>query len=468
MTLSIFDAAREEPERVAVVTDAESVTFAELARRTAQRLGELSAFGTLDARGERPVAVVATPTLETLETLLALFSVGTPALLLHARGTENERAELVERAGAVLEPPDWSEPVPIVPVPDRFDPERIAVIAPTSGTTGAPRLARLSHRALLAAARASSAHLGVEPGERWLLALPLAHVAGLSIVTRMLAARRTVVLFDPDGPLLSQLDPLVSTLSRHDVTLVSLVPTVLDRLLAPPVSFRPGPKLRAVLLGGAPIPRELLARAHARSVPVLTTYGMTETCAQVATRPYAERFEPPPEGDLASSGVPLAGVFVHTVGGSVRVRGATLFSGYAGEPGSAPEGGWFETHDRGYFLPDGSLVVTGRTDDVIITGGENVDPAEVEAALVALAGVEAACVVGLDDLAFGKSVAAMLVTTGDAPHSVEAVRRALEPKLSSHKLPRRVAVVDALPVLASGKLDRTRAQALARSVFQAK
>ena len=467
MTLSVFEAARDEPDRVAVVIGQTAITYRELARRVDDRLGELSASGTLDPSGKRPVALVMSPTLETVETLFALFAAGTPALLLSTRGTKRERADLVERAHAVLHPPEASRALSNVRRDERLDQERIAVVVPTSGTTGAPKLARLSHRALVRAARASAEHLGDEPDDRWLAALPLAHVAGLSILTRALVTRRTVVLFDPEGPLFSRLDPLVATLRDHDVTLVSLVPAVLDRLLAEPVSFRPGPKVRAVLLGGAPASRELLVRAHAARVPVLTTYGMTETCAQVATRRYTERFAAPSESDLAAAGVPLAGVFVHAVGGVIEVRGPTLFSGYVDEPSSNPGSGWFRTSDRGHFDENGALVVTGRTDDVVITGGENVDPIEVEAALLALPGVEAACVVGLPDPTFGQVVVALLVTSNAAPKSVEGVRSALAPKLSSYKLPRRVGVVGALPLLASGKTDRAGARALAETTFRA-
>jgi O-succinylbenzoic acid--CoA ligase len=465
VTLSVFDAASDEPERVAIIAGDRAVTYRELADRVDRRLGELATAGALDESGERPVALVMTPTLETVETLFALFAAGTPALLLHTRGTQNERAGLVERTGAVLDPPESNEPILTVPLDERLDFERTAVIVPTSGTSGTPKLARLSHRALLAAARGSAAHLGVEPDDRWLVALPLAHVSGLSILTRSLFVRRTVVLFDPEGPLFQRLEPLARALHDHDVTLVSLVPTVLDRLLAEPVSFRPGPKLRAVLLGGAPAPRSLLVRAHAQGVPVLTTYGLTETCAQVATRPYADRFAPPSEHDLGASGVPLPGVLVHTVGGVIEVRGPTLFSGYVGEADSNPRSGWFRTRDRGHFDEAGALVVTGRTSDLIITGGENVDPAEVEAALVSLPGIDAACILGVPDPTFGELVGALLVTSGDAPTTPEALKSALAERLASYKLPRRVAVVEALPTLTSGKLDRAGARHLAATTL---
>ncbi|HEY3495707.1 MAG TPA: class I adenylate-forming enzyme family protein [Polyangiaceae bacterium] len=446
MTLSIFDAANAAPDQLALASGTTRLTFRELAARVDRRRAELEDAGLLDPGGRTPVAVLATPTLASVETLFALLAAGTPALLLHSRASDGERAELVRRAGARLETQRYGRELPA----PGFDPERIAAIVPTSGTTGSPRLAQLSHRALLAAAAASAAHLGVQ-SDRWLVTLPLAHVGGLLIVVRSLVARTAVVLFDPGGPLLSNLAALAATVRDAEVTLLSLVPTVLDRLLAH--DFRPPPSLRAVLVGGAACPRSLLERACARRVPVLTTYGLTETAAQVATRRYEARWDPPPSSELVPAGVPLPNVEVRTVDGVVEVRGPSLFSGYAGEPGSDPAGGWFRTQDRGILTPSGELAINGRVSDVIITGGENVDPSEVEAALASLPGVSAACVLGLPDPTFGEIVAALLVTTGGS-HELAALSAALRPRLASFKLPRKVLVVPELPLLPSGKLDR--------------
>jgi O-succinylbenzoic acid--CoA ligase len=457
VTLSVFDAAREAPERLAVIAGTSRLTFGELAKRVERRLAELSAAGALDESGSKPLAFVATPTLACLETLLAAFAAGTPALLLHARSSEPEREQLIVRAGAHTEAAR-RETTSGAPPSAGFEPERIAVLVPTSGTTGSPRLARLSHRALLAAADASSAHLGVED-DRWLLALPLAHVGGLMIAVRSLVARTAVVLFDPGGPLLARLDVLAAAIRESEVTLLSLVPTVLDRLLEPPSDWHPPASLRAVLVGGAACPTALLERAHARRIPVLTTYGLTETCAQVATRAYSARFEPPARGTaLAPAGVPLSNAGVRVTNGSVEVRGPALFSGYAGEPESDPRGGWFTTRDRGSITPEGELLILGRTSDLIITGGENVDPTEIEAVLASIPGVLASCVLGTPDATFGEIVTALLVVEPDGPRSLEALAPLLRPRLASFKLPRKLVVVPELPTLPSGKLDRRTAR----------
>lgn len=451
MTLSVFDAAREEPDRIALVTGDVRLTFRDLAARTAARQAELRDTGVIAAPGApaHPAAVLATPTLATVETLLALFASATPALLLHPRSSEAERDALVARVRST--PP----PAAVTAI----DPERIAVLLPTSGTTGTPRLARLSHRALVAAARASAAHLGVED-DRWLLPLPLAHVGGLSIVVRCLLARRTSVLFDPLGPLLARLPQLVAELTRHDITLLSLVPTVLERLLDPELGFRSPPSLRAVLIGGAACSRSLLERAHAAGLPALPSYGLTETCAQAATRPYKDRFAPPsPVSELVSSGVSLPGIELRLRDGLVEVKGPQLFSGYHGEDVPFSSEGWFATRDRGIFTPEGEIMITGRSDDVIVTGGEKVDPVEVEAALAAVPGVRAACVFGAPDEIFGEVVTALLVVDiASSAHTLAALKETLRARLATYKLPRRVAFVHELPLLPSGKIDRQTAK----------
>ena len=469
MTLSIFDAAREEPTRVAVIDGDRELTYAELARRVARRVRELARAGVLDARGERPVAVVARPRLHTVETLLALFAAGTPALLLHARSSEAEQAVLRERAGAVTAPnaAENADPAPSADASETaiatreptFDAERIAALIATSGSTGEPRIARLSHRALGAAAAALSEHLGVED-DRWLLALPLAHVGGLSILVRAVRERRTVVLFAPERSLLTELESLARVIERRRVTLVSLVPTLLARLLEAPLEWCPPPSLRLVLLGGAPIPRALVTRARKRGIPLVPTYGMTETCAAVTLGRYADRLDTnPPAGELLASGVVLPGVELRVTGGAIEVRGPTLFSGYLGETKGHPPAAWLTTSDRGAFDARGELTVTGRTTDVIITGGENVDPAEVEAALLAVPGVRMACVFGTEDATFGELVTALVVVSDHQPRATPDLASALAHALAPYKRPRHIELVETLPLTPAGKVDRRAAKA---------
>jgi O-succinylbenzoic acid--CoA ligase len=265
--------------------------------------------------------------------------------------------------------------------------------------------------------------------------MPLAHVGGLSILTRCLAARACVVL-EPrfDAAALPEL------LLRHRVTLLSLVPTMLTRLLDEHPHWTPPSHLRALLLGGAGSPARLLERAAERGVPVLTTYGLTEACSQVVT-----------------GGRALLGAELRVAGdeGRLQIRGPMLMSGYLGEPPLAP-GAWFDTGDLGELDANGVLRVHARRTDLVVSGGENVYPAEVEDALATCPGVRAACVFGVADETWGQLVAALVVADG-ATLDRGALRVAIAERLAPHKRPRLLAFVDALPQTGAGKLDRAAA-----------
>jgi O-succinylbenzoic acid--CoA ligase len=312
-------------------------------------------------------------------------------------------------------------------------PDGVAAVLFTSGSTGQRKGVLLDRAALDASAAASAAVLGWQDDDRWLACLSLATVGGLSIVTRSLRAGRRAVLADGGD----HFDPaaLIRQIERDRITLVSLVPTMLARLLDQ--SWRPPAHLRAVLLGGAPAGAGLLARA--KHIPLRTTYGMTETASHVAI-----------------DGRALPGIELAIRGGRIAVRGPVLFRGYLAPHDRVPArdaDGWFVTADRGALDAGGALAVLGRGDGAILTGGANVDPAAVEAALTSIPGIGAACVFGTPDPEWGERVAAAVVVTdgGDLPADLAA---ALRLRLGPHELPRRIAVVADLPVGASGKIDR--------------
>ncbi len=336
-----------------------------------------------------------------------------PVGLIHDRLPPGDQAELAARLAAS-------------PVPDDT-----AAVVFTSGSTGRPKGVVLSRAALDAAVAASAAHLGARDDDRWLLLLPPAHIAGLGVIARSLA------LGAPPA------------LAAHDasVTLVSMVPTQLARLLDD-ATWQPPRAWRAVLLGGAAAASELVARAGARGVPVLTTYGMSETCGQIATCPPGVA---PPDGAV---GVPLPGVMVdagtRVAPGLITVRTPAAFTCYLDEP--RPDPAAVVTSDLG-FVEDGWLYVLGRADDVIITGGEKVHPLAVERALADVRGVAAACVVGVPDTTWGQLVAAAIVPAPGADVGALEVTIAALP-LAPHARPRRLVFVDELPLLPSGKLDR--------------
>jgi O-succinylbenzoic acid--CoA ligase len=390
-----------------------------------------------------PVAIVATLRLETLIAIYALAEIGRPMVLLHPRLTVAERGALVGDAGAeVLLDESWTPPSgpSSEPVPRDISNEAALAILFTSGSSGRPKGVELSRRAFLASAAASAENLGWQPSDRWLLCMPVGHVGGLSVIVRCLIARVAVVL----SPWTSALAPLLRDIAELDVTLLSLVPTMLARIFQEEPAYRFPEAVRAVLVGGDAANGALLDEASARGVPVLTTYGMTEACSQVATLAPGER--------VSGVGKPFSSTGVRIVDGEIQVRGPTLFTRYlpADVPSPLLEGGWYPTGDLGVLDAAGYLHVTGRRSDLIITGGENVDPREVEIVLAKCDGIRGACVFGIPDARWGQIVAAAVI--GDI--GPEQLSLHVKKHLALHKRPRRVAFVESLRLNATGKLDR--------------
>lgn len=456
-------AAAHQPEHAAtnaLVTATGAFTYADLWRLTATVVQELGA-----QPPGRSVAVVAPLRLETLLAIYALVELRVPLVPIHPRLVPREREALVDLAGAsrLLDErwvPSVQPPAGDLPPGRSDDEEDPLAILFTSGSSGAPKGVELSHRAFAAAAKASAENLGWHTNDRWLLCMPLGHVGGLSIVLRCLAARATIVM----SPWTGSIEALLKDIEHLDVTILSLVPTMLARILADAPTYRFPPRVRAVLLGGDAASPSLLAAAAARGVPVLTTYGMTEACSQIATSAPGE-----PASAAMGVGRPLPGVEVRIVDGEIHARGPVLFTRYVPPaPARTSADGWFGTGDLGRFDEQGRLHVTGRRSDLIITGGENVDPREVEAALETCAGVAAAAVFGVPDERWGQVVgAAVVLTPGANAHRVGAVVSELKTKLAPHKWPRRIAVVDALVFNATGKLDRKSTAAVATPALAA-
>ena len=305
-----------------------------------------------------------------------------------------------------------------------------ATIVLTSGSSGAPRAAAHTLDNHLAAARAANRNMPLAPGDRWLLSLPLFHVAGLAALFRCAVAGAALVVPEAGATLEDSITDLRPT---H----ISLVPTQLRRLLESSQATHALRSVKCVLLGGAPADDELITRAFHAGVPLVRSYGMTETAAQIcATSPGA------PLDELLSSGRPLAKESVR-IGedGVIEVTGKTLFSGYfmGGAVCRRPvtEDGWFRTGDVGFFDEAGRLHVTGRIDAMFICGGENIQPEEIEAALCAQPNVRRAVVVPLADKEYGAVPAAFLEMTDACAPDADALRAALAQRLPRFKIPRR-------------------------------
>lgn len=346
-------------------------------------------------------------------------------------------------------------PAPAAP-PVRAGLPGTGVILPTSGTEGLPRYVAHEWRSLCANAIASNERLGFGADDRWLATLAWAHVGGLAVPLRAAAAGATVALAGPRFDAAS----VARALGELAVTHLSLVPAMLHGLLA--AGARPPGSLRAVLLGGAATPPELAERALSAGWPIALTYGLTEAGSQVTTATPAEVRA----GDR-SAGVPLTGVEVRIpppgvagkrpdgapAPGHIEVRGDTLFRGYIGEP-ARPPGAWFPTGDLGLLDEQGRLEVTGRLRDRIVSGGANVDPAQVEAVLAAHPEVDEAAIIGVPDGRWGQVVVAVVVgENADLPTLLDPWCRE---RLSGPRVPRRWEVLDRLPRTATGKVDRAK------------
>jgi O-succinylbenzoic acid--CoA ligase len=449
-------AAAARPGGVALQTPDGTLTYAELLAGASAGAAELAARG---AGPGRRVAIALAPGLAFARALHACLLLGAVAVPIDLRLTAAERERLTAGAAVLVEEP-------LVLSEDRgtdryatarHDLESAAVVIHTSGTTSAPKPIELTYGNFLWSALGSAVALGLDPRERWLCALPLSHVGGLSILLRSTIYATTAVLherFDAGA--------VLEALMEQEITLVSLVATTLARLLDEmPARPQSPPALRCALTGGGPVAPARVARAGAAGVPVSLTYGLTESCSQVTTMPVVALDELPTQP--LSAGPPLFCTRVRIVDPSTDTEQA-LSAGQEGEilvagptvaAGALAADGWLHTGDLGVLDSQGRLGITGRKADTIVSGGENVAPAEVEAVLEAHPDVLEAAVVPRADEHWGEAVTAIVVARPGAIPDGEALRAHCARELTGHKVPKQVSFVEEpLPRTRSGKLLR--------------
>ena len=442
----IHAAADRRPDRVAIEGLERNLTYAELREAAVAGAGAL--------HGAVRVAVALPPGEDFVVALHACLVAGAAAIPIDLRLSEAERAKRQGGAEIVIDAP-LDSPIdgsgasssgragqPASPEGDGArsrapdgdgarsrapDGDAAVALMYTSGTTADPKPVVLSHGNFLASALGSAVALGLDPAERWLCPMPLTHVGGLSIPIRSAIYGTTAILhdrFDTVAVLGDLMDP------ARRITLVSLVPTMLARLLD--AGLQRPPTLRWALLGGGPIAPGLLERAKAAGVPVAPTYGMTEACSQIAT-----------------FGWPLPGVDLQVAAdGEVLVRGPIVSAG------ALAEDGWLHTGDLGRFDDRNRLEIVGRKSDTIVTGGENVAPAEVEAILLAHPAVADAAVHPRPDPEWGEAVIATVVLRDGVAVTPEALKAYCTARLAAFKVPKAVKFADGLPRTPSGKLLR--------------
>ncbi len=423
------------PDRTALVADGAEMTYAELEAEATWVARRLAAHG---VRRGSTAALTMHPRREQVVLLHALMKVGGRLLPLGPRLTAEEREAIVAAEEPIVDLDDAGELTQTeadMPLLGEHDMDDICCRVLTSGSTGAPRPVSISYGNFLWNAVGSGFNIGVEPEDRWLCCVPLSHIAGLGIVMRSVIYGTTAVVHDGFDA-----DRVGAALESDGITVVSVVATMLTRLLEAGADLS-GP--RAILVGGGPVPEEPLKEALAKGATVVQTYGMTETCSQVTTLAPADA-----RRKVGSAGRPLLTTHLRIQEGEILVQGPTV------APGSADADGWLHTGDLGHIDEEGFLYVSDRIDDLIVSGGENIVPAEVEEVLLRHPEVADAAVVGREDPEWQQAVTAVVVLENGSEVTPDELRSHCADALAGFKVPKRVELAAALPRTPSGKLMR--------------
>ncbi|MCJ7842704.1 o-succinylbenzoate--CoA ligase [Lederbergia sp. NSJ-179] len=354
--------------------------------------------------------------------------------------------------------PDQYNAFPQQPINIRqeYDLEDTCSIMYTSGTTGKPKGVMQSYGNHWWNAIGSSLNLGLQEKDAWLCAVPLFHISGLSILMKS-------VIYGMPAYLMEQFEEekANSLLQSGQVTIMSVVSAMLNRMLEKLEEQTYHPRFRCMLLGGGPAPLPLLERCVEKGIPIFQTYGMTETASQIVTLSPEDAFR-----KLGSAGKALfpaqiritdtdGGVAEAGQAGEIQLKGPTITSGYLSRPAANAASfaqGWFKTGDIGYLDEEGFLYVLDRRSDLIISGGENIYPAEIEAILMGHEAIVEAGVIGLEDEKWGQVPYAFVVVK--RPVTEERLTEFCRAHLAAYKVPKRVIQVKTLPRNAANKLLR--------------
>ncbi len=427
ITCPVFDHASKNGEKIALLSNTRSLTY--------QQLNDAIHLKQLDVKTGECIALISPNSIEYIVTLFALWRQGAIPCLLSTR-LPQEGANMVLKSIACTRtisiPGTRTElkvRVPGTEYGTEYALNDPADIMSTSGSSGEPKAAAHSFGNHYYSALAANEHIPVSIGDRWLLSLPLYHVGGLGIVWRTFLAGGTVVVPDSSAD-------LADSLRKIKITHVSLVSTQLHRLLSDPKNVSLLQKMKAILIGGSAIPDVLLRKAVDLRLPVHVTYGLTEMSSQVATSKRLTEEDPLPRGViLKNAQVKISAAH------EILVRGKTLFQGYVKgeriEPALDKEG-WFHTGDLGCLNEDGTLTVLGRKDNMFISGGENIQPEEIERHLYHIEGIVQAVVVPVKSEEFGHRPVAFVEIREGARVSQKEIQSFLRNYLPSFKLPDKI------------------------------
>ncbi|MCI3197987.1 o-succinylbenzoate--CoA ligase [Bacillus sp. HU-1818] len=466
----LIQRAQLTPERIALIYGGKSLTFAELYAASKKMAAQLSSCSL--HKGDT-AAILLGNRAEMVYAVHACFLLGVKVVLLNTKLSKHERLFQVKDSAAQLlltdsnfRKQDYEHIIKTVDVDElaAVETEDIevefymqmddtATLMYTSGTTGRPKGVQQTFGNHYSSAVSSALNLGVTERDRWLIALPLFHISGLSALFKSVIYGMAVVLHERFS-----VSDVLDSISRHQVTIISAVQTMVSSLLTE--TDRCPDSIRCILLGGGPAPLSLLEECRQKGFPVFQSYGLTETCSQIVT--LSPEFS---MDKLGSAGKPLFSceIRIEKDGetceplehGEIMVKGPNVMKSYFNRE-SANEAsfhnGWFKTGDLGYLDDEGFLYVLDRRSDLIISGGENIYPAEVESALLAHPSVAEAGVSGAEDPKWGKVPHAYLVLRN--PVSAEALASFCRERLAKYKIPAKFFVLDQLPRNASNKLLR--------------
>ncbi|MBX3719273.1 MAG: o-succinylbenzoate--CoA ligase [Parachlamydiales bacterium] len=422
----IHQHARETPDKIAIESSDCTLTYRQLDAAISNHCSKLK---TLSIQPGTHIAFVAKTSAASVLLLFALFRLKAIACPLSFRTPPEQLPSLVQQCSAshLLNAEDLPiETTSFLCAPPTYALEQLAAMLMTSGSSGKPKAACHTIGAHFANAEGAIASLRCTSESRWLLSLPLFHVGGMAILFRIFLAGGTIVLTDK---------LLFSALEQQRITHASFVPTQLFRFLQEPQEMigKIAESATCLLIGGAPLSPSLAQKAFAHRLPLFTAYGMTEMSSMITL---AEPHEIDKRLHMGKQ-LPFRSLRIDE-NGEILVRGQTLFSGYWDPVQQKPIlptlNGWLPTKDLGSLDDQGQLTLHGRKDRMFISGGENIQPEEVEAALCQIPGILAAHVIPTDDLEFGKRPIAYLLE--DVPeHTLESVRAALKGTLPSFKHP---------------------------------
>lgn len=461
--------ANLSPNKLATKTDNhKQVTFNELYTQSKQMAKQIAR---LNFKRNDRVAILSTNSLDMLIAIHALSYLDVIVVLLNTRLTSNElnyqlkdsNAQLLISTKEILE--DKKLILPQIKTFDELkmlrpksstilnesiDLSEIYTIMYTSGTTGLPKAVGHTYGNHWWSAINSSLNLGLHADDKWLSPLPMFHVGGFSVFIKSAIYGMPVYLLTEYTK-----ERLYQVIFKEDITIASLVTLMLADLIDYMEAERAPRKLRSILLGGGPVPKTLLGKAKDKEIPIVQSYGMTETSSQIITLSPTDALR-----KLGSAGKPLMSAEVKVDAktneiGEIYVKGPMVIDEYFNNEEATKESfksGWLKTGDLGYLDEEGFLYVVDRRSDLIISGGENIYPTEVEEVLLSHPNIKEVAVVKKEDEKFGHVPVAFVVL--EDKNNKLNVKTFLKDKLASYKQPKNYYYTDVLPRTASNKIKR--------------